>query len=230
MTAIPFNTFPTQNPLKNLEYIVAQAGGSIPQLNLFTYLLTPFISYSNKDNNLDKGILFDHRAATSLLFLFPPQIQATLSIFFYLRELEIEKQFSKKFILSSNIQTPYSILQLHQGITELPLSFFLMSFLSLQDYKNTQALKLLLGFKNPDQLIDILYSENNLYRDLDSLFNLIEYSDQSFPFLEKYKEIAVNNNRLEAAVLIAESFNYSFSYIQSIANLCELWLLQNSSI
>lgn len=229
MTAIPFNYSLSQDSLKDLDYIVAKAGGSIPQLNLFKYLLSPSISYINKDNPLDKGILFDYRAGCSLLFLFPPQIQAILAIFFYLRELDIETQFSIKFDLTSKIQSPSSILQIHEQLTSIPLSFSLRSFLSLQNFKDSKSLKFLLGVEDTDSLINLFFSNSALNKDLEILFNLIPYSNQSSSFLEKFKEISLKNNRLESAVLLSESFNYSFTYIQSIVNLSELWLLQNSS-
>lgn len=226
MTAVPFNTSYSTN---SLEYLVAQAGGTPVQLNLFNYLLSASGSYVQKDNPKNKGILFDYRAATSLLFLFPIQVQAALSIYFYLQEKRIHQNFESVFTITSNIQEPATILTLNQSITQIPISLTLMSFLSLKDYENNEAFKVLLGFSEPEKAKEVLFSTDPIIQTLPKFFNLIPYADQRFPFLEKYKEVAASNNRLEAIVLIAESFNYSFPYIQSIANLCELWLLQNSS-
>ncbi len=201
-----------QNLTFSLKATVAQAGGTLPQLNLFNYLLTPSLLGIPKTSTETKPhVIHDCRAGSSLLLLFPPRIQMALSVIFYVTELQIKEGLSEVYDLTSQIVTPAEVMQLHQHITN-PLGSTFLSALASLDIEGLQTLL---------RLDTKLVAPERLLRD--QIADLLPQS-------EDFGDIATNNDRYRAAIILAERFNYKTSSIQAIANITELWLLQNSSI
>lgn len=205
-----------------LKAAIAKAGGTAAQAALFTTLLTNSLQGSPKaSSESSKVSLQDCRAANSLLFTVPPYLQILLALILHQREEEIYTQFADRYELQKQILKPAEVIQINQAVTQNPIGATLLSLLNRPI--NRYELNLLLGL---NLKADIFSSEIPFGRRLEILF---EAYNLSSPFIDNFILIAVSNDRLKAAVIIAERLGYSLTDIQNIASVVELWLLENSS-
>ena len=180
----------------------------------------------------------DCRAGAGLLFLFPYYIQVGLAQIFYTLESVIIEDFNlpKQNLIHTNrlLQQTYNLLEL-----QLPpiTTSLLTPKLNLKRYNNMFGYSLdnsiffkstitslnsfgILGF-NP-----IVSTQQELLprERLEKFFNSVNFEMDN---LDRVIDIAVNNNRIEAACIFCCYFNYPDKITQQVINKLELWNLNN---
>ena len=180
----------------------------------------------------------DYRAGASLLFLFPYYIQVGLAQIFYTLESVIVEDFS---LPNQNLIHTNRLLQQTYNLLELPIppitTSLLTPKLNLSKYNTVFGYKLdkdiffkstninlnsfgILGF-NP------LVSTQQELLPRERLERFFSEVDFQLPEVDKYIDIAVNNNRVEAALIFCQYFNYPTTGTQQVINNVESWLLNN---
>ncbi len=206
----------------SLKSAVNTAGGNVNHYNLFNFLLKASLP-AVELGTANSVILQDCRAGNSLLFVLPFYLQAGLSLILHQRELELYNLLEANYAITPHYIKPTEALLINQAITGNPMSPTLLSFLSKTEL-NRQALSYLIGLPTDLNIFDpeLILSER-----LELLLNAYSLSGN---FYTSYIELAVSNDRHTAGVYIAERLGYPLSATQAIANVIELWLLQNSSL
>lgn len=212
----------------NLTKAIVEAGGTITHLQLYNYLLTTHFSYDNK-------FFHDNSAPTSILFLFPPKIQILFAALFVSEDLSIEEHITNLLLQDKdiphyiNIPTIQTILNLNNSISKLPTNHNILRLFD-KNYKLPNSfiennLKFILCLKTNNNLFDI--NDLSIRDKINKITKLLNYNH---PYLDKFINIAMDNNRLEAGVIIGQTLGYSTSAIQNIAGIIEKWQMQNLSI
>lgn len=194
----------------------------------FNYLLTSSITGYT-----------DCRAGSSLLFLFPFYIQLGLAQIFYVLESITIDQF--KLTDDYNLIDPYRLITLTNNLKEVPESPITQSLikpkLDIVRYnklfnfnipssifeKNTKIVINTMGLIGDKSLFSV--QEQILPRErLEKFFELTNFKIDN---LDKVIDIAVNNNRIEAALIFCQYFDYPLYLTQQIINKIEVWILNN---
>ena len=197
--------------------------------NYFNFLLTESISKH-----------FDYRAGASLLFLFPYYIQIGLAqIFVTLEEIIVDNY---QLIEPTNINLINSVRLielmynlLNRELSPVTYSLLLPKF-NLDNYNNIFGYNLDrdIFFKNTITKINSVgtLGTGSLFRTEDELLprERLEkfFTETNFKMdnIDKYIDIVVNNNRIEAAVIFCEYFKYPTKLTQQVINKIEIWNLK----
>jgi hypothetical protein len=182
---------------------------------------------------------FDYRAGASLIFLFPYYIQLGLAQIFSILELNLVDKF--QLIQSTDLIHPVRLMQLIYNLLgkELPpaTSSLLLPKLNLDKYNILFGYNLSndIFFQNTITQINStgLIGNSSLFSIQDELlprerlekfFRIVNFNMDN---LDKYIDIAVNNNRIEAAAIFCQYFNYPIQLTQQVINEVEVWNLNN---
>lgn len=182
---------------------------------------------------------FDYRAGASLLFLFPYYIQVGLAQVFTTLELIIVDDF--QLTAPTNLIQPVRLMQLTHNLLNRELSpathSLLLPKLNLDRYNNLFGYKLAedIFFKNTITQINPvgLIGSGSLFTTqdevlprerLEKFFNAVNFEMDN---LDEYINIVVSNNRIKAAAIFCEYFNYPTKLTQQVINKIEIWNLNN---
>lgn len=194
-----------------IDRIVAEAGGEPAHAALIKLLITPALLSP-------VGPMKDTRAASSLLFLYPPDIQMLLALVFYDYEGEIYQDFSSQYQVEDRRLPPLKLLQMHQAITRLPLGFTYAQLLSYPTAETYQKLSFLLGIEYTPSASPLI-SERII-----GAFRACNFSS---PLDNVYLTIAEDNDRISAVDLMGQRLGYSPTCIGELAAIMERWQLHS---
>lgn len=207
-----------------LKECVATAGGNLQQIELFNFLLS--YSMESIDKTTKKKIPFyDQRAGLSLLFILPPKFQLLLSLVLYEEEVRtanlilLNPDTKNRLDYKINIKQPIEVLMLNQKITKCPIGNIILKIISevkLQSFVENNTY---------DKLLNLLGIERSIIREEYCLRDKVEriFSLETVAVKDKYIDIAVNNNRLEAGVMIGLALGYTEECIRQLAAVIERW-------
>ncbi len=205
-----------------LKACIAKAGGTEHQVSLFKLLLGSSITGHLPESPQNLIQFQDVRALSSLLFTLPSHLQILLSLMIVQREQEIYEQFKTRYKLTSTIPSAAEIIYINQAVTQTPMGPTILSILNRPTNINELDLMFGLGLKT-----QIFNKEIPFRKRLEELFNTYNIYNE---FIEELISLAIVNDRLTASSYICSKLGYSFSNIQNISNVVEIWLLENSSI
>ena len=209
--------------LEELKKAIAASGGSFQQYRLFENLLRRSLY------DIDTRQPFhDTRAGQSLLFLFPMKVQVFLSILLYNEEVKIYNNYVNDYNVFDNIQKPGIVLSYNASVTKRYISEEVIQLLDFVDKDliiNDDNLKEITEFFSVDQSINALAAPLNT--SIPAVFSILGVSNQN---IETYQQIALNNDRVSAAVTLANALNFKTNSITRISFLVNQWLNQNSNI
>lgn len=202
---------------------IALSGGSIAHYNFFKNLLT--YSFWNESLNLYHH---DTRCAQSLLFLYPMNIRIFIALLLYKEETRILDECSKDYQMISNINLPHYQIDNSNLISRTPYSKRIRRVLinlpdnfTLDD-NFLRDIKLLLNVEATFSFDTFLLEER-----LEILFNIFNSSGQ---LNRDFLKLAVTNNRINTATIIANYLGYSKKSINIIIQGIELWQSQTLNI
>lgn len=180
----------------------------------------------------------DYKAGASLLFLFPYYVQVGLAQIFYV----LEDLIVDEFRLNITIEKPIKTIELSYSLLDRPLSPLTYSILSNQFdislYNKSFGIKVEkdLLIKNTKTIIEskvgiigqssLSYNQNDIFpRDrLIKFFNQVNFQMDN---LDKFIDIAINNNRSEAMLIYCQYFKYPTNLTQELINKVETWIINN---
>lgn len=220
-----------ENITYSLQREVASASGSIAEYALLSHLLSNSIVFTKKGSR--PIYIKDQVPASCCLFLFPPQIQAILSILFSTWEgWSAESLYSKypSYEQELRLLSPYQILKLNTDVLRLPISSTVTSILSNQlDYSSIQILDALFSFD-----LDILKPTYTINNTIQSEFlveqvvqSILDHYNYNNTFTEDFLDIVRNGDRMKSLYYICASLGYTTKTIKGLAGLLELWELDN---
>lgn len=202
-----------------LETILSRVGATSQEHDLFLHLAVNTFTFEDEGNTLYYA---DTRAAQSIIFAFPFNVQVFLTLIFYnydVRNLEYLRTILLREV-EVNQKTPVEVLRLNAQISRVPITTRLTRVLDsdlpiLQD-SFLGELKFILGLSDPIDLDTPFTVEDKL----NTLFDIFRVNASYKQF---YIDIVKTNDRVKAASLIAQLLNYKKSSVQELAQYFEQW-------
>jgi len=189
-----------------LKKAIAKANGNEAHYNLLSLLLdTPLV------DETDNEVLYDLYAGMSILHMLPPRVQVMFLYLFY--------KESSKIIRDTTIDSrkqPSQILRINSDLT---LVRFNSDIYRCLDVGTEEELTFLLGMK-PIKFID-----PNALSLRDNIQTILDLNNYSPSGIEEVVSIALNNKRIEAAVMTCQSLSYPTYIVNEIAGIIERWIL-----
>jgi len=217
----------------SLSKEIASSSGNPAHLALFQKLFSNAAVLEREGYNTI--YLSDQIAASCCLFIFPPRIQAILSILFYnWQEWNFPRLAAKYpgYTLNKINPLPNEILKLNLDITRIPISPTISMVLSNPtEFNNSNTLDLLFSYPDAANLQDkSILSFNTIRSDFNieaSIREVLLTYNYSNSFSEDFISIVKNSDRLKSLYYISSSLKYSTKTIKGLVGLLELWNLDN---
>lgn len=191
-----------------LKKAIARANGRESHYNILSLLLDkPLI------DEVDGEVLYDTYAGMSVLHMLIPRVQIMM---LYLLYKESGRVLSIRDSIIDSRKRPSEILQLY---SELTLTRFNSNLYRCLDVGTEEELTFLLGMKP----IKFINPEVPSLRD--NMQHILDMNNYSPSGIEEVVDIAVNNKRIEAAVMTCRALSYPEYVVSEVAGIIERWTL-----